>query len=186
MLKAWFGEDHPQLGTATPAAHQFRRHTYEAVLEAERSLLQTLGFDFSVEVLHAHMARLCWRRPFVDLGLHRHREFHQLIVNLSNDVYTMDGTMLLQYPVSSVAAAGLHFVFDMANASGLVSAPLPTTPQGKPWYAEHVTDEDMAAMTARFKARIYPVSADAQLAPQPAAASSRIELEVEEGEIGIM
>ncbi len=73
---------------------------YATVLEAERSLLYTLGFDFNIDVLHTHLARLLKRPRFKSMGLgattQAASDFQQYAVSFANDIYVKDGTLLLE------------------------------------------------------------------------------------------
>lgn len=116
LLRSWFNKDNPQLvqyaayapGMPPPqgaavlppaqavAARRFWADTYEAVLEAERALLYTIGYDFNVDIIHTHLARMLKRPRFVAIDLEHNKLFQQYVVNLANDVYAKDGQLLLQ------------------------------------------------------------------------------------------
>lgn len=122
LLKAWFGRDNPQLhallleasmqqraGAQRAAAGAAGGHAvaplrppafwtnmYEAVLEAERALLYTVGFDFNVEIIHTWLARLLNRPRFKSIGLKQNKMFQQHLIGIANDVYLKDATMVLQ------------------------------------------------------------------------------------------
>ena len=121
LIKAWYGKDNPQL-KALAAAHQatqaaqqqqrgggfaspavppgvdfnFYTNMWAAVLEAERALLYTVGFDFNVELIHTYLARLCNRPRMKAVKLDKNKYFQQQLVSMANDVYKKDGTLALQ------------------------------------------------------------------------------------------
>lgn len=70
------------------------------MLEAERALLYTLGFDFNIDILHTHLARLLKRPRFKAMGLFgaskAAQDFQQYAISLANDIYTKDGTLVLE------------------------------------------------------------------------------------------
>ena len=112
LVKAWFGKDNPELVALGAACMQgarpgqgpsvrrnaplpaFWTNMYGAVLEAERALLYTVGFDFNVEIVHTHMARLLKRPRFE--GLKKNTYFQQQLINIANDIYKKDSTLVLQ------------------------------------------------------------------------------------------
>lgn len=120
LLKEWYGKDNPQLLAmdeqrrqalaAASAAAQRRgggaasevlpvdpfRVMYDAVLEAERALLYTIGFDFNVDVIHVHLARVVNRPRMRAAGMHVHKIAQNTLVGVANDVYTKDSLLVLQ------------------------------------------------------------------------------------------
>lgn len=118
LLKAWYGKDHPQLRAYAAGApnappppgmppaklaglRAFWTGMYAAVLEAERALLYTVGFDFNIDVIHTHLGRLLKRPRFKAMGLDDSKrqyakKFQQYVLNAGNDIYTKDGMLVLQ------------------------------------------------------------------------------------------
>lgn len=118
LLKEWFGKDNPDLQTmgrqshrakeAAAAAQQRRggppldlpvdplQAVYSAVLEAERALLYTVGFDFNVDIVHTHVARLLTRPRFKAMGLTSNSLLQNHLVAISNDIYQKDGLLVLE------------------------------------------------------------------------------------------
>jgi hypothetical protein len=112
LVKAWYGRDNPELVALGAACMQgarpgqgpsvrrnaplpaFWTNMYAAVLEAERALLYTVGFDFNVEIVHTHMARLLKRPRFE--ALKKNTYFQQQLINIANDIYKKDSTLVLQ------------------------------------------------------------------------------------------
>lgn len=175
MLKAWYGKDNPQLqALATAQQHQLRQggqaapshaqsspdffdNLYASVLEAERALLYTVGFDFNVDIIHTHIARLLKRPRFEKLNLRVNKTFCQFCLGIANDVYGKDGALALMYPVEKIAIAAYYFVFKAAKANKMQAIPQPEQgASGTPWYVdEGLSAAECVDITTRFTDRLY-------------------------------
>lgn len=140
-----------------PRLPAFFTSMYEAVLEAERALLYTVGFDFNVEIIHTWLARLLKRPRFKAMGLKDNTHFQQHLVGIANDLYKKDGTMLLQYPAEKIALAAFYFVFKAAKTHKNKNIPLPEPgADGRPWYVEEgLSQAECVEITTRFTDRLY-------------------------------
>lgn len=78
------------------AARSFWTDMYDAVLEAERALLYTVGFDFNIDIIHTHLARLLNRPRFDAIKLKENLTFQQYAINMANDIYGKDAMLVLE------------------------------------------------------------------------------------------
>jgi hypothetical protein len=155
LLKEWYGKDHPDLRAmgrqshlakeAAAAALQRRggpppnlpvdplQAVYSAVLEAERALLYTVGFDFNVDIVHTHVARLLTRPRFKAMGLATNRPAQNQLVAISNDIYQKDGLLVLEVKGLGVQASSLHWSSAKlgCNSDGIITCQ-PTCLAGAP------------------------------------------------------
>ncbi|GAB4818729.1 hypothetical protein N2152v2_005775 [Parachlorella kessleri] len=169
MLKRWYGRQNQNM-RARLGDTAFVANMFASLVEAERAILYTVGFDFNIDLPHTQFVQLLRRPRFTYLK--ENAEFHQYALNFCNDVMRKDGTLVLQYTSGEIALAVFYLIFKAAKRENLSAIPQPEgEPDGSPWYVEEgLAVERCAEITARLNS-LYQVGGPAAAASSQPAAS---------------
>lgn len=172
FFKNYFGRGNPHLAERI-ADRSYMENYYSTVMEAEGAMLCTLGFDLKVPVLMEVFLyevllspRFTTYRITANKSLERPTDelkysYVQFLMNLFQDIYRKEGTLLLQYTCRQIVLAAMIFLLRQKDRVGSVAKMLdtpdiqPTTSQGLPWYVEEgLSEQDCSAIIHRFN-QIY-------------------------------
>lgn len=153
---------------------------YATVLEAEASLLCTLGFDLDIPTLDQTFSFVITRqRQFFFCQLNtigteisqkreqkeRLRTFYQCFKNMFNDIYKRDPTLVLGFTCRQIILASAVFLLRHAEKNKGTMLDVPDSPDlvdGHPWHvSEGLSVSDCDLLIHRFSQVVYPSSSGA-------------------------
>lgn len=128
MLITWYGQDNPELQEKLQDI-KFLHCLRDAAIDAELSILLTLGFDFNIGSLHATTWHFVKDIPL--LAELRSKKSKQHVINFCNDVMKLDPTLVLQYSIPNIGLAVIQFYFKWLKE---IKQPPDDAVTGAPWY----------------------------------------------------
>lgn len=170
LFKRWYGRENPETRQRL-MDDGFLKKMFASVLEAERAVLYTVGFDFNVDLPHTQIASLL-RLPRFDY-LKVNTEFQQLAVNICNDIMRRDGTLVLQYSCRDIAIAVYYFIFKAAKRENASKIPQPESePDDAPWYVKEGLDLHCCQEIINRISKLYKVGGQGAASSQLAASAA--------------
>lgn len=174
LLKVWYGR--PPARARLQSDPAWTARLFASVLDGERVLLHSVGFDFDVDLPHKRALQL------LRLDRHEHLSrvpsFEQYVIGTCNDILRNDPELVLEYSASELALAIIYFQVKVYRNTSVNVAALRDEPEegadGRPWFARYgLSPERCAAITSRFMERLYNSlgAAAAPAEPSDAAAS---------------